>query len=98
MNEQLYSLIGKRARVQLYDRRGALIGALEGRISDIAPQTPVGKDAEGREIKKDLALLVDIERPADAPYQNTAGDRNEGWFAVQDLILLEGNGMLFFSN
>ena len=90
-----YSLIGKRVRVQLYDRLGRLLGALEGRVADVTSQVPVGKDPKtGNEIKKDLAYLIDIEPLRDeegneVPYKNSAGTENEGWFAVQDLVPVE---------
>jgi hypothetical protein len=90
-----YSLIGKRARVQLYDRLGRLLGAIEGRVADVTRQVPVGRDPKtGKEIKKDLAYLVDIEPLRDeegnaVPYTNSAGSDGEGWFAVQDLTVVD---------
>lgn len=97
-----YSLVGKRVRVQLYDRSGLLLGAVEGRVADVAPQVPVGRDAAGNEIRKDLAYLVDIEPLRNAegeeiPYKNSAGTEGEGWFAVQDLVIVEGGNVLFLN-
>lgn len=85
-----YNLIGKRVRVHLYDRAGRLLGTLTGRVADVAAAVPVGRDPAGREIKKDLAYVVDIEpgRAADGsevPFVNSAGTEGEGWFALQDL-------------
>ncbi len=89
-----YNLVGKRARAHLYTRGGILLGTLEGRVADVADDVPVGKDSAGNELKKDLAYLVDIEPGKDAegnpvPYKNSAGTENEGWFAVQDLEILD---------
>ena len=98
-----YDFVGKRVRVHLYDRGGRLLGAIEGRVADTAPAVPVGRDAEGREIKKDLAYVVDIEpgRGPDGepvPYENSAGGEGEGWFAVQDVTVIEGDGPPVFAN
>ena len=97
-----YALIGKRARVQLYDRSGRLLGAIEGRIADVSRQVPVGRDAAGNEVKKDLAYLVDIEpiRTPDGeeiPYKNSMGTEGEGWFAIQDLVVVDNGNALFLN-
>lgn len=89
-----YQFVGKRGRVHLYTREGILLGVIEGRIADVAPSVPVGKDDQGREIKKDLAYLVDIEPGKDkdgeaVAYKNTAGTENEGWFALQDIQVID---------
>jgi hypothetical protein len=99
-----YSLIGKRVRVLLYDRAGRALGTIEGRVADVTAQVPVGRDpATGKEIKKDLAYLIDIEPLKDAennevPYKNSAGSESEGWFAVQDLTVIEETGGAVFRN
>ena len=81
-----YDLIGKRVRVHLYDRMGVSVGVLTGRVADIAKDVPVGKSTDGKEIHKDLAYVVDIETSdPDTPFRNSAGDENEGWFALQDI-------------
>ena len=92
-----YDLVGKRVRVHLYARNGLLLGSLEGRVADVAPDVPVGTDADGKEIKKDLAYVIDITTDdPETPYRNSAGDENEGWFAVQDLeVVDEGRPRLF---
>lgn len=96
-----YSLIGKRARVVLYTRSGLVLGTIEGRVADVTEKVPVGRDPQtGKEIRKDLAYLVDIEPLRDpegnvVPYTNSAGTENEGWFAVQDLVLVEDHAGLF---
>jgi hypothetical protein len=96
MSEQSshYRFVGKRARVHLYTREGILLGVIEGRVADVAKAVPVGQDDQGREIKKDLAYLVDIEPGKNeegetVAYKNTAGTENEGWFALQDLQVID---------
>ena len=88
-----YALVGKRVRVQLYDRSGRLLGAIAGRVADVSEAVPVGKDAAGNDIKKDLAYVVGIEPlqgpdGETVPYKNSAGAENESWFAVQDLEVI----------
>ncbi|MFW5972348.1 MAG: hypothetical protein ACOCTG_00035 [Bacteroidota bacterium] len=89
-----YSLVGKHVRVHLYTRDGILLGSIEGRVADVAPDVVVGKDVSGIEIKKDLAYLVDIQPGKDeegnpVAYKNSAGTENEGWFAVQDIEVID---------
>jgi hypothetical protein len=90
-----YSIIGKRARVQLYDRLGRLVGAIEGRVADVSEKVPVGKDPNtGEEIRKDLVWVVDIQPLRDpegneVPYTNSAGAEGEGWFARQDVTVID---------
>jgi hypothetical protein len=89
-----YQFVGKRGRVHLYTREGILLGVIEGRIADVAKAVPVGQDDQGREIKKDLAYLVDIEPGKDekgepVAYKNSAGSENEGWFALQDIQVVD---------
>lgn len=93
MSTPSYDLVGQRVRAHLYDRAGRLIGSIEGRVADVAAAVPVGKDAAGNEIKKDLAYVVDIEPlPGPdgeaVPYTNSAGTEGEGWFAVHDLTVV----------
>lgn len=88
-----YDLVGQRVRAHLYDRGGRLIGSIEGRVADVAAAVPVGKDAAGNEVKKDLAYVVDIEPlpgpdGETVPYTNSAGTEGEGWFAVHDLTVV----------
>jgi hypothetical protein len=85
-----YSLLRKRVRVHLYDRNGVSLGTVIGRVADISRNVPVGKNPDGREIKKDLAYVIDIESPdPGTPFTNSAGEENEGWFALQDLQVVE---------
>lgn len=85
-----YSLIRKRVRVHLYDRNGFSLGTIEGRVADVARNVPVGRSPEGDEIRKDLAYVIDIESPdGETPFKNSAGEENEGWFALQDIQVLE---------
>ena len=91
-----YDLVGKRVHAHLYDHSGRLLGTLDGRVADVAAAVPVGKDAAGRAIKKDLAYVIDITPlpgpdGEPVPYTNSAGTENEGWFAVQDLTVI-GDG------
>jgi hypothetical protein len=95
-----YSILGKRARVLLYDRAGRVLGVLEGRIADVTRRVPVGRDPDGNEIKKDLVYLVDIEPGRDeegnsVPFKNSAGTESEGWFAIQDITILDDSIALF---
>lgn len=98
-----YRLVGKRVRVHLYTREGQLLRAIEGRVADVSPGVTVGQDAAGRDLKKDLVYVVDIE-PATGPdgepvpYENSAGGEGEGWFAVQDVTVIEGGGRPLFAN
>lgn len=85
-----YQFIGKRVRVHLYDRMGTAIGVLNGRVADVAKDVPVGKGEDGKEIRKDLAYVIDIETgDPEVPFRNSAGDDNEGWFALQDIQIIE---------
>ena len=98
-----YSLVGQRVRVHLYTREGVLLGAIEGRAADVSPGVAVGTDASGQTIKKDLVYVVDIEPGRDAqgepvPYANSAGGEGEGWFAVQDVTVVTGDGPPTFAN
>ena len=77
--ESLYGWLGRRVVVHLYSREGMALGTLEGRVADVAKGVEV---APG--MRKDLAYVVDIETDG-APYKNSSGKENEGWFAVQDL-------------
>ena len=78
-------------------RRSTGTGSRTGSfVPPVETRRPVGKDAAGTEIKKDLAYLVDIEPlPGPdgdpVPYTNSAGTEGEGWFAVQDLTVV-GDG------
>lgn len=72
--------LGDRVRVHLYDRRGVLIGTVEGTISDFAPDTEV---APG--MRKNLVWVTRIEgyeRPNDLGEIEPADD---GWFADTDI-------------
>ena len=82
----MYSLIGKQVRVHLYNRSGISIGAIAGRVADIADKVEV---APG--MKKDLAFVVDIEVLGEesTTYTNSGGMENEGWFAIQDLEVVD---------
>ncbi|MFN3597468.1 MAG: hypothetical protein ACK41D_09395 [Rubricoccaceae bacterium] len=89
-----YALVGKRVRVHLYTREGLALGTLEGRVADVAAAVPVGRTPEGAEIRKDLAYVVDIlplrgPDGEETPYRNSAGTEGEGWFALQDLTVLD---------
>ncbi len=82
----MYHLMGKRVRVHLYTRDGIMIGAITGRVADVASEVKV---APG--MKKDLAYVVDIEvlEGESTTYKNSSGMENEGWFAIQDLQIIE---------
>lgn len=87
-----YSLLRKRVRVHLYDRNGISLGTIVGRVADIARDVPVGKNPDGSEIRKDLAYVIDIESSdPETPFKNSAGEESEGWFALQDIQVDEGD-------
>ena len=94
-----YDLIGKTVIVHLYDREGHMLGTLRGRVADVSFDVEV---APG--MTKDLAYVVDIETGATdeegqpVPYTNSTGGENESWFAVQDLEVVEDDGLRFFAN
>ena len=80
-----YSLVGKQVRVLLYTAEGVALGVIEGRVADVASKVDVGSG-----IRKDLVYVVDIDVPgSDEPYRNSSGLENEGWFAVQDIELID---------
>ena len=87
-----YDLIGKQVQVHLYDREGHVLGTIRGRVADVAAGVEV---APG--MKKDLAYVVDIEA-GETPYRNSAGEENEGWFAVQDMEVVDQDRPRLFSN
>jgi len=90
----MYSLIGKRVRIHLYDRGGRVLGSIEGRVADVAPSVEV---AEG--MKKDLAYVVDITTgDPEVPYRNSTGEENESWFAIQDLEVIDDGAPRLFAN
>ncbi|MDX1421408.1 MAG: hypothetical protein R3181_15690 [Rubricoccaceae bacterium] len=103
MSEPDYQLLGKRVRVHLYAREGVLLGSIEGRVADVSRGVVVGRDAAGKEIKKDLVYVVDItpgrnEDGEPVPYTNSAGTEGEGWFAVQDVTVVEDDAPPLFAN
>lgn len=94
-----YDLIGKRVRVHLYSRDGLVLGSIEGRVADVSPAVTVGTHPDGTAIKKDLAYVVDITTgDPETPYRNSAGDENEGWFAVQDMEVIDDTQPRLFAN
>ncbi len=90
----MYDLIGKRVMVHLYNRDGITLGSLKGRVADVAEAVEV---APG--MKKDLAYVIDIETgDPDVPYRNSSGMENEGWFAVQDIEVVDDDSPRLFTN
>ena len=90
----MYDLIGKRVIVHLYNRDGITLGSLKGRVADVAEAVEV---APG--MKKDLAYVIDIETgDPDVPYRNSSGMENEGWFAIQDIEVMDDESPRFFTN
>lgn len=88
-----YSLVGKRVRVHLYDRHGILLGAIEGRVADVAENVNVARK-EGDENFRDLAYVVEIsplrdEEGNEVPYKGPAGNEGEGWFAIPDIQVMD---------
>lgn len=103
MSSPDYRLVGKQVRVHLYTHAGHLLGAIEGRVADVSPNVLVGTDAAGNELRKNLAYVVDItpgtnEEGEPVPYTNSAGGEGEGWFAVQDLTVIDDDRPMLFAN
>lgn len=86
----MYHFIGKQVRVHLYTHEGITIGTITGRVADVASKVEV---APG--MKKDLALVVDIKvfGEESITYTNSGGHEGEGWFAIQDLEVIEDQFM-----
>ncbi|MCY4170754.1 MAG: hypothetical protein OXE59_04875 [Bacteroidetes bacterium] len=82
----MYHLLGKQVRVHLYSKDAIAVGVIQGRVADVAKRVEV---APG--MKKDLALVVDIEIPdsQSETYTSSSGTENEGWFAIQDLQVID---------
>ncbi len=82
----MYGLVGKQVRVHLYTHDGIVLGAITGRVADVAAKVEV---APG--MKKDLALVVDIEivEGESSIYTNSSGEDHEGWFAIQDIEVID---------
>ncbi len=81
----MYSLIGKQVRVYLYAHGGEMMGPISGRVADVAADVEVRPG-----MKKDLAFVIDIEVPeGEVPYRHVYEKRNEGWFAIQDMEIIE---------
>ena len=90
----MYDLIGKRVMVHLYNRDGISLGSLKGRVADVAEAVEV---APG--MKKDLAYVIDIETgDPEVPYCNSSGMENEGWFAIQDIEVVDDESPRLFTN
>ena len=90
----MYDFVGKRVLVHLYNRDGITLGSLKGRVADVAEAVEV---APG--MKKDLAYVIDIETgDPEVPYRNSSGMENEGWFALQDIEVIDDESPRLFTN
>lgn len=90
----MYDFIGKTVLIHLYNRDGITLGSLKGRVADVAEAVEI---APG--MKKDLAYVIDIETgDPDVPYRNSSGMENEGWFALQDLEVVDDKKPRLFTN
>ncbi len=73
--------LGDRVRVHLYNQHGQLLGAVEGTVSDFAPDTEV---APG--VKKNLVWVTGIEDYKRVDHQSgELQQADEGWFADTDI-------------
>ena len=63
-----------------------MVGTITGRVADVAAKVEVSPG-----MRKDLALVVDIEvlEGESETYTNSGGGENEGWFAIQDLEVVD---------
>ena len=82
----MYQLIGKQVRVHLYTHEGIMIGVITGRVADVAAKVEVSPG-----MRKDLVLVVDVEvvEGESETYTNSGGFENEGWFAIQDIEVID---------
>lgn len=86
----MYSLIGKQVRVYLYTRKGEMMGPISGRVADVAADVEVRPG-----MKKDLAFVINIEVPeGEVPYRHVYEKRDEGWFAIQDMEIIEDEAVV----
>ena len=76
--------LGDRVRVHLYNKNGQLLGAIEGTVSDFAPETEV---APG--IRKNLVWVTGIKGYKRPDEQGVFQEADEGWFADTDIELIE---------
>ena len=89
----MYHLLGVQVVVYLYNSDGIMVSQIQGRVADVARQVEV---APG--LKKDLAYVVDIKTDDEAPFRNSAGTENEGWFAIHDMEVIQDEGPRWFVN
>ncbi len=92
----MYHLLGKQVRVHLYSQDAIAVGAIQGRVADVAQKVEVGPG-----MKKDLVLVVDIEvlDGESDTYINSSGTENEGWFAIQDIQVVDDDDVpVWFNN
>jgi len=67
-----------------------MMGPISGRVADVAANVEVRSG-----MKKDLAFVVDIKVPeGEVPYKHVYEKRDEGWFAIQDMEIIEEEGGL----
>lgn len=88
--------IGDRVRIHLYDRAGRVLGTIEGRVADFAPETEV---APG--MRKNLVYVTHIQGYQRPDATGELQDTDEGWFADTDLEKVEDEeapGPRFFAN
>ena len=94
--------VGQRPRARHQGKPGLRQTLARGRGGPLGPRLD-GQDAAGRDIKKDLVYVLDIvpgrgPDGEEVPYTNSAGTEGEGWFAVQDVTVIEGDGPPVFAN
>lgn len=76
--------LGDRVRVHLYNQHGQLLGAIEGTVSDFAPETEV---APG--VRKNLVWVTGIEGYKRPDEEGEFQEADEGWFADTDIEKIE---------
>ena len=76
--------LGDRVRVHLYNKHGQILGAIEGTVSDFAPETEV---APG--IRKNLVWVTGIEGYKRPDESGEFQEADEGWFADTDIEKIE---------
>ena len=75
---------GDRVRVHLYTRDGLLVQAIEGTVSDFAPDTEVAPGT-----RKNLVWVTQIEGYKRSNDVGELEPADEGWFADTDLEKIE---------